>query len=365
MRPLRPAPRILLAPLNWGLGHATRCLPLAAALEAELGAEVHWASDGRALDLLREELPHAACVHELPGYGIRYPTRHAELNMLLGAPGIARAIRAEGRAVARLHDRYGYDLILSDNRFGCRLTGVRSFVVSHQVHLPLRGVGAWFGQALNAHLLRRFDGLLVPDAAREPRLAGRMSAPLPGVPTTYLGALSRFRASGTSAPGVGPDVLVVLSGVEPQRSILEATLLRQLACERFGDVIFVRGVPGASPPSLAGPIPGGVRVRDLATTQELSAWYRGAGAIVTRPGYTTLMDLAALGRTALYVPTPGQPEQAVLAKAQEERGVGVRQEQRHLDLRAGLGRLSTLTAPPARGTGTELADWLDSLKDVG
>jgi UDP-N-acetylglucosamine:LPS N-acetylglucosamine transferase len=49
------------------------------------------------------------------------------------------------------------------------------------------------------------------------------------------------------------------------------------------------------------------------TSEELSSALRGAQTVVCRSGYSSLLDLAALGKSAILVPTPGQPEQMQLA----------------------------------------------------
>ncbi len=238
--------RVLITPLNWGLGHATRCLPIADALIRAAEAmgetlEVHWASDGDALAVLRRERP-ADVHHELPGADVRYPTRSMALNMLLAAPALTAMMLAEARAVARLHRGHGFGLIVSDNRFGCRVPGVRSLIITHQVHLPLKPAPSRVvADVINHGLLRRFDGVLVPDYAEPPRLAGPMSAPLSGVPVRYVGPVSRL-GPGSGRPSVAearagamPDgppgaasVVCLLSGPEPTRTSFEGALISNL-----------------------------------------------------------------------------------------------------------------------------------------
>ena len=364
-------PRILVAPLNWGLGHATRCLPIAAALRAA-GAEVHWASDGAARALLRREEPGAP-VHELPGLDVRYPTASALLNVLLAAPGLLRSWRADARALAELHARVGFDAVVSDNRLGARLPGVPSAIVTHQVHLPVRGPAGWVGQALNTRLLRRFGSVVVPDYAgpTEVRLAGPMSAPLDGQRMSYIGPVSRFRRPAT-VPGGGYRVLVVLSGPEPMRTRLEQAVLRELLGADFGGgqagYCLVRGLPGAGAraeaPEVAQARAAGMRVVDFLGAAPLAAAMASAQSLVVRPGYTTVMDLAALGRRAVFVPTPGQPEQAWLARALAVSGRGVAVAQSGLVLAKALTALAALEPPPEwdqhPGSTNALARWAAS-----
>lgn len=335
---------ILLAPLNWGLGHATRSLPLATALEAaaaqtDTALDIHWASDGDALALLRRERP-GDTHHALPGYGVRYPTRSAWLNMALSGPGILRAIVRESTAVRALHAEYDYGLIVSDNRYGCRVPGVRSLLVTHQLHLPIGGLPGMLSQKLQDVWLRGFDEVLVPDYPTRPRLAGAMSGPLPRLPCRYLGPVSRFAArGGSSSPpgsfvhpmdhldradhaGTDYDLVCLLSGPEPTRTQLELAVYEALY--GVSDALLVRGTTAARPTT---PPPAGLAVRDLVTSAELQAVLAQAQTIITRPGYTTVMDLAALGRKAVFVPTPAQPEQALLGESLVAGGFGVTVEQ--------------------------------------
>ena len=346
----RAAARILITPLNWGLGHATRSLAVAAALRdaaARQGrpADIHWASDGDALALLRRERPDDT-IHELPGADVRYPTRSMTVNMLLAAPKLARTILAETRATAKMHARFDFDLIISDNRYGCRVAGVPSAIVTHQVHLPLpAGPSRTLANAINHWLLRRFDEVLVPDYPGPRALAGPMSAPLDGATMRYLGPVSRLASvvsriddRGRIPPG-GRHLAVVLSGPEPQRTALEEAVLARVAELGAGSrVTLVRGLPrggGSTLPQnlLAVPRAAGVslEVVDFLTSDAIGALYATADALLVRAGYTTVMDLAALGCRAVWVPTPGQPEQEWLARSLAGGGYGIALRQDELD----------------------------------
>lgn len=327
---------MLIAPLNWGLGHATRCLPVASAFaktaDAHLQAlEIHWASDGQALGLLRAELPTDAVIHELPSYGIRYPTCSASVNMVLGGPKMGAAILMENKAVAALHKRFNYNFILSDNRFGCYVKDVPSAIMTHQVHLPIRN---WFsrklGTILNHRLLAKFDQVVVPDVAQQPRLAGKMSASHQKIPTNYIGPVSRFSQGTYTLPEEKIALAIVLSGPEPQRTKLEQLLLEQLpTLEVAGEIVLVRGRPSGAPtlhPALLEVISAQriqLKIHDFMATEALEGVLAKAEIIVTRPGYTTVMDLSVLGRKAIYIPTPGQPEQEWLGKSLEMSKMGI------------------------------------------
>ena len=360
-RPNRPC--ILIAPLNWGLGHAARSVPIAAAFAKTCGAVVHWASDGGALELLRRERPNDRHF-ELPSYGVRYPTRSARLNMLLSAPRMLSAIQAERRTVARLHAEHDYDFILSDNRYGCRVTGVPSSFLTHQVHLP---IGARFGggvaQRLHRYLMHGFDEVVVPDYPTPPRLAGDMSAPAGRMPTRYIGPVSRFESPSTSSDEhAGHHLVIVLSGPEPARTRFEARVLAELNDRPllWRDVLLVRGLPDGAPAPQNGHSPDRLRIVDFLSAAELGPVLAKADCIVTRPGYTTVMDLAALRRPAIYVPTPGQPEQQWLGDSLHATGRGVCVAESGLVLAKAVEDLAKLPKRTSPMNDTDyLLDWID------
>ena len=344
-----PLLRLLLCPLHWGLGHATRSLPLADALRAaaaEVGRDVaiHWASDGDAIALLRRERPDDSH-HELPTYGVRYPTRSALLNMALSGPRMLAAIGREARAVRELHARYDFDLVISDNRYGCRVPGVRNLFVTHQVHLPIGGLAGRASQTLHNAWIGGFDEVVIPDYPTAPRLAGEMSVPPPRMAATYLGPVSRFAQALPTDGYEDNRVVCLLSGPEPARTALEHLLYERL--DR--PALLIRGT---TRPAERRP-PAHVEVRDLLVAGDLRAVLAQAPLLITRPGYTTVMDLAVLGLGAVFVPTPGQPEQERLGRslAAGGRGVTVAQDELRVPgvLANALAHLMSMTSGSPTG----------------
>ena len=137
------SPRILVAALDWGLGHATRSMPLIKAL-LTAGAEPILASSGPALALWRQAYPDL--VHEpLPAYDIRYSPGPSQVTALLRqVPRLLRTIRAEQQATQALARRYGIQGILSDHRYGVRVRGIPSVFIAHQLALAMPpGQAAW------------------------------------------------------------------------------------------------------------------------------------------------------------------------------------------------------------------------------
>ncbi|NNE55748.1 MAG: glycosyl transferase family 28, partial [Flavobacteriales bacterium] len=149
------SPVILVSPLDWGLGHATRCIPIIHALLAE-GAQVHIAASGSSLVLLKEtftELP----THEIPGYAIQYRTAFANLDIIFQLPRIRRAIQAEHRWLQRFLDQHAIDGIISDNRYGLWHENIANVIISHQLspRTPL-GTQKLAKRMVTRHL-NRFD----------------------------------------------------------------------------------------------------------------------------------------------------------------------------------------------------------------
>ena len=210
--------RILVAPLNWGLGHATRCIPIINALITG-GYEPIIASDGIALDLLRKEFPRLKSF-ELASYDITYTKsgKHFKLKLLGESPKILKAIKREKKQVKQLVSEYGITGIISDNRLGVRHKKIPSVFITHQLNV-LSGDTTWISSKLHMNYIRKFKACWVPDVRKEPGLSGIMGHLNEySIPTYYLGVLSRFKQKRLP---VENDLLVILSGPEPQRSLLK------------------------------------------------------------------------------------------------------------------------------------------------
>ena len=321
----------LLAPLDWGLGHAARSLALARRLEAE-GHRISWAGSGPAAEMLRRELPAAILVHELPSYRVHYRSKSMVWNVARQVWRWQGIIRAERRATAELVSRLGVERIVSDSRFGCYDPRVESVFVTHQLH-PI----THFAPASAAYRwqLRHFDAYWVPDHGGHDRLSGKLSAAQGYEKVEYIGPLPHIHASTGEEPY---DLLALLSGPEPMRTRLEDILLPQLIGLAL-DTRLVRGLPHPGTPTLAT----ATKTLPYADTPTLSRLLTAARLVIARPGYSTLMDLRALGKPAILIPTPGQTEQAYLAQRAQLQGWAVAvMDQEKLDLAAAVARAQNL-----------------------
>ncbi len=303
-------PRILLAPLDWGLGHATRCIPVVRYLQ-EKHYEVVLASSGAPASLLTREFPGIEVKH-LDGYCIRYSSGSSMFgSLLLQLPGIISKIRKEHQWLNELLMNEEFDFIISDNRPGFYHKKVFSIYITHQL-LIHSGKGKWLNrllQQIHARYMKNFNSVWVPDLEGNKNLAGELSHPVkPIIQPTYLGLISRFEKGKTADPLY--DLLILLSGPEPQRTIFEQKLYHQLQ-SYDGKVLLVRGLPEQHKESL--PFYEHIIVHDHLPAQALQEAMTSAQLIICRSGYTTLMDLIRLNKKAMLIPTPGQPEQEYLA----------------------------------------------------
>lgn len=331
--------KVLVAPLDWGLGHATRCIPIIKELIKQ-GCTVIIAAGGAQKTMLQEEFPALSFV-EVPGFQIKYTKNRALtlLKIILATPKILIGIKREKEWLRRFAGRAGLDVVISDNRYGLHGSAPVSVFMTHQLAIKssLGPVADWFLRRVNYSYIRRFSVCWVPDVEGVDNLAGQLSHPprLPIIPVRYIGWLSRLNL--VPAEQV-IDLLILLSGPEPQRTLLEDMLLGQVD-ETAGRVVLIRGLPqGGSPPKARE----GIVVFDHLPSQDMERVICQSKLVIARSGYSTVMDLVRLKRRAIYIPTPGQPEQEYLARYLEERGVAIWMKQHGLVWQEVLDRAALL-----------------------
>ncbi|MDX1908974.1 MAG: glycosyltransferase [Bacteroidia bacterium] len=284
------------------------------------GMEVVLAGSGDSLQLLRQTFPELPG-HELPAYAVRYARGRAQVTAVVGQlPRLAGVIREEHARVAALVKQERIDIIISDNRYGVWVSGVPSVFIGHQLapvlpgmYRPLRGGLI----RLHQRMLRHFARIWVPDMAGNP-LTGILTADFPAdARLKWTGPMSRFEGESWYADHSAPEILAVISGPEPQRTLLEDKLLDE-AHHTGRDMWIIQGKPGPYQDTLRD----GVRMISHLSTSELGGLMLGAGLVISRSGYSSLMDYTALGlsRVAL-IPTPGQPEQEYLGYRLHAQGV--------------------------------------------
>jgi len=187
----------------------------------------------------------------------------------------------------------------------------------------LLAIGRWADQKLlkwNYAFIEKFSTCWIADLEGELSIAGLLSHPsgLPSIPVKYIGILSRFYKSENRHQKNA--LLILLSGPEPQRSEFEDILFGQLSNSTL-DTVIVRGLPGSDLPVPF--IREGVEVWNHLPSEVLNELLNNSKYIVARSGYSTIMDLLAVKRNAILIPTPGQTEQEYLGHHLHEKKMDV------------------------------------------
>ena len=328
--------RILVAPLDWGLGHATRCIPLVRELLAH-GCEPFLAGEGAQEQLLKEEFPDLPFI-PLAGYRIRYArtARGMVWKMLQQGPKLTKAIKAEQEWLKQMTKQHHFDAVISDNRYGLYHEKIPCVFITHQLNIK-SSAGKWTERILNKRNYRyinRFTECWVPDIENGNNLAGELSHPAitPAIPVRYIGWLTRFENDTRSQEENKGHLLFILSGPEPQRSLLEETIITQVS-NYNGHAVIVRGLPGNE--SLI-PSTNMIRVYNHLPADALQKEIERAEFIISRSGYSTVMDLVALNKKSILIPTPGQTEQEYLGKYLQQKGFAIAIKQDEFSLSKAL-----------------------------
>ena len=327
-------PRILVAPLDWGLGHATRCIPIVRELLAQ-GCDVWLAGEGAQEQLLKTEFPDLPFL-ELPGYRIHYAKTAKGLiwKMIQQGPKLRRAILYEHQWLKKMVAQHHIDAVISDNRYGLYHSAVPCIFITHQL-LIKSSAGKWTEKILqkrNYKYINRFTECWVPDIKGENNLAGELSHPQlkPAIPVHYIGLLSRFEKKERAEKK--EHLLIVLSGPEPQRSMLEEKIIKDIGHYNHTATI-VRGLPGSA--SLI-PSTGMIQFYNHLPADELNDAIQEAQYIISRSGYSTVMDIMTLQKKSILIPTPGQTEQEYLGRSLMEKRIAVCTEQKGFSLEKAL-----------------------------
>ncbi len=329
--------RILVSPLDWGLGHATRIIPVIRKLR-KLGADVWIATSGMQETLLRSEFPDANFLH-LPGYGVSYGRYGVMLRLLGQLHVIRRHIFTEHAWLQQAVREHGFDGVISDNRYGLYSTEVPSVLITHQLALQIPKWAAFMRagvQQMLYHHIENFGACWIPDLANDHHsLAGNMSHPkkLPEMPVKYIGWLSRFEKP-EIPPAREKFILISLSGPEPQREILEEKIMAELNSIQE-PVWLVRGLPGET---ILPVVPAHVTVYNHLSAPEMQDLMLRCQLLISRSGYSTLMDAMALGTPIACIPTPGQTEQEYLSIRLATKGWSVSMDQEHFNLEELIGK---------------------------
>lgn len=305
--------RILIAALDWGMGHATRCVPIIRRLQNQ-GYEVILASAGSAKKFFESYFPELTVI-EKPAYNITYSSKSSmTARMLQLIPSIIRTIYLEHRWLKKVIRQYKISEVISDNCYGLWNKKIHSTFMTHQLRVKCPEKLKFLEYYLHRivlYFISKYDECYIPDVEGPKNYSGSLSH-IEKLPANakFIGLQSRFQEKTAHASTPKFDLVILLSGPEPQRTILENKCLNQLK-ETDVKVCIIRGKPGSEAM---------INIRENITwhnhlpDNELKSVLQSAKKVVCRSGYSTIMDLVALNVKALLVPTPGQTEQEYLAQ---------------------------------------------------
>ncbi len=329
---MKKSPTVLVCPLDWGIGHATRCVPVIREL---LNRNVHViiGADNRPLAFLKQEFPELQFIR-FPGYKFSYPERGSmAVQMLIDTPVILQGIKKERQFLNQLIEDQKINAVISDNRFGLSNEKVPCVFITHQIFIRTSPALKFLKPVLyylNSRYISKFNECWIPDFKDGITLSGDLShlKQLPG-DHYFIGPLSRFQDKyELSGETRNDQILVMLSGPEPQRTKLEDIILKQVKGSEF-NVVFASGRPESSDKI---EVNKKLRIYSHLNTPEMAREIQHSCLVVSRPGYSTIMDLAVLGKKALLIPTPGQTEQEYLASYFDKKKIHVKMNQKEFDL---------------------------------
>lgn len=301
--------------MDWGLGHTTRCIPLAQKYHHD-GHTVFFAGNATQIKLFKSACPFVATLH-LSGYNIKYAKskQHFLQKLLLQSPKFRNTIAREKKWLKQQMCIHKFDAIISDSRFGLYHPDAKCIIITHQLQIQTgKRFTDYLAKCINKKLLSQFDACWVVDNESKP-LAGVLSANISSkLNIQYIGWLSQFQnmtTAGQHPLNQQPYTLVIISGPEPTRTQLEEILLQQMTAATNKTFVVVGGnVNKNIPPKL---LPNHIKYVALSDAPTLYNYLSHCEYVISRTGYSTIMDLIFLKKPAVLIPTPGQTEQEYLA----------------------------------------------------
>lgn len=311
---------ILVCPLGWGLGHTTRMIPLIRKIMT-MNCRVIFGGDRWQIDLIRKEIPEIQCIN-FRGFSIKYSGFLPQyIVILIFSPLFWYHSLREHFQLKKLIKEHNIDIVISDSRIGLWNRCVKSVLVTHLIRIPLprlMGIFENLTVPLSRIVINRFTYCFIPDLPGEVNLSGRLSHRL-CLPRNakYIGILSRFHGKQEAKENIKGKYfcIAIMSGPSPQKEILTQKVIDILK-EQKGNSIILTGNPSSASP---GRQEGNIMIVNHLPQDEWLRVIRQSELIITRSGYTTIMELYSLRRSAILIPTPGQAEQEYLARYLSEK----------------------------------------------
>jgi predicted glycosyltransferase len=304
--------KILVAPLDWGLGHATRCVPVIRALQKK-NQDVLLCASGGGKIILQKQFPELKFI-DIPGFRIKYP-RNGNLAWAMAKQtgALLRAVKQEHHILSTKIKGHHITHIISDNRYGLYAADAKCAIITHQTNIQTTGVLNMVKPLLGLltrNFIHRFNECWIPDTDKKINLSGILSSTKNiSIPVKHIGNLSRF-TSPSSAPTKKYDIIAMISGPEPQKDTFEQVVVNELIKTKKKCLV----ITGKPEMNITQYDKQNLRVVNHIEDSEFTNILHPDTLFIARSGYSTLMDLVALNHTkALLVPTPGQTEQEYLA----------------------------------------------------
>lgn len=319
--------KILVAPLSWGLGHASRMVPIINEL-IKNEIEVLIASDSDALEYLKKKYPKQKFI-ELPSYNVQYKYSNMFFNILLQVPKILKAIRQERILLKDIIQENNIDILISDNRYGIISKEIPSVFITHQLNIRIPNlIIQRIVNIINYRLINRYQYIWVPDFEFDKCLSGDLGHQSKSKKLRYIGPLSRLNNNTDYFDSY--DIVVLLSGPEPQRTYFEDELKKQLADLPLKSLV----IQGKLDKNLKVISSDNLTILPFADDEQLVSYIKSAELLISRSGYSTIMDLHSIAvKHVLFVPTPGQTEQEYLADRCCQNLQAIVQQQSKLDIK--------------------------------
>lgn len=300
-------PVVLVSPLNWGLGHATRCVPIVNAL-IDQNAEVIIGSDGNAAAFLKKEFPRLKHI-TMPNSEIKYYNGiPAWLSIMLQSLKFLHQIKQEQKFIDDFLQKNHVDFILSDNRYGVYSKKVKSILITHQLQIK-SGIFDFIPNYFIRKQIAKFNQCLIPDF--EPKgesLAGDLSHPSKSFKQiAYIGPLSRFKK--THEPNQSNLIPILVSGPEPLKSRLIFKLIELLEKSDFKFLLLTGNTYKFETKRNKN-----IKIVSHLETKEMEFVLMESPIIISSGGYSSIMDYYCMQKQVIFIPFPGQTEQIYLSK---------------------------------------------------
>jgi spore coat polysaccharide biosynthesis predicted glycosyltransferase SpsG len=337
---------ILICPLEWGLGHAGRMIPLARKLKSMEHKVIIGTGMGH-INFLRTEMPEMEYIL-FPGFTIRYSGKLPQyLIIMLKMPLLFYYSIKEHFSLKKIIRDHSVDIVISDSRIGLWNKKIKSVIIVHFPRVPVPSALRILEKPLlsiSRFIIGKFTYCYIPDIEGDDNLTGRLSHDLELTRNTrFIGILSRFSKyeSGDRRSSEKCHFMIILSGPEPQREILRNKLSEVLSSTGEKTIVL-----GGDPASVYKETASGniVYISHL-PEKDMAELILGSDKIITRSGYTTIMELVSLDKSAIIIPTPGQPEQEYLAQYLAGKGLFSTVKQSE------IGNLSDVEIPVMKWSG--------------